>query len=311
MENVLKGIDISEFNGEIDFTKVKKEVDFVYIRATYGRFGTDKKFKEYTEAVIKNEIPFSFYYYSYAVDKDKALEEVKFFIDTIKEYKEKISFPVAIDMEDSDGYKLKNGNPTKEILTEICKLACDEITKESLMPVIYANADWFKNRLDEEELKPYMKWLAWWTDDETKIDKTKYIMWQNSSKGKINGIKSNVDLDISFVDFIKLKEYVINVQKINFIKSRTLLQDIAIQYFSCYKWGKELIEKIYNGLKDKDKILKKELTIEEKKKEIKKFFNLEQKTIDYISVFIYADDTFTILYNAITENLVEVQDDEE
>lgn len=309
MENVLKGIDISEFNGEIDFQKVKKEVDFIYIRATYGRFGTDKKFKEYTEGCIKNEIPFGFYYYSYAVDKEKAQEEVNFFLETISEYKEKISFPVAIDMEDSDGYKLKNGNPSKEILTEICKLVCDEIIKESLIPIIYANADWFKNRLDEEELKPYMKWLAWWTDDETKIDKTKYIMWQNSSKGKINGIKSNVDLDISFVDFIKLKEYVKNIQKINYIKSRTLFQDLVIQYFSCYKWGQDLINKLYIGLKDKDKIVKKDLKLEDKKKEIKKFFNFEQKTIDYISVFIHAEDTFNILYNCITENLIEVQDE--
>lgn len=308
MENVLKGIDISEFNGEIDFTKVKKEVDFVYIRATYGRYGIDKKFKEYVEGVIKNEIPFSFYYYSYAVDKDKALEEVKFFLETIKEYKEKVSFPVAIDMEDSDGYKLKNGNPSKEILTEICKIACEEITKESLIPIIYANADWYKNRLDEAEIKNYMKWLAWWTSKEENIDKTKYVMWQYSSKGKINGIKTNVDLNYSFIDFIRLKEYVENVSKINFIKSKTFLSDLAIQYFSCYKWGKDLIEKLYKGLTSGDKLVKKELDLEGKKKEIKKFFNFEQKTIDYITVFIYEADTVNLIYNAITGETVKIEE---
>ena len=98
MEQKLRGIDISEFNGRIDFAKIKTQVDYVYIRATYGRYGIDKRFKEYVEGCIKNQIPFSFYYYSYATDVKKAEEEVIFFLDTIKEYKENITFPLCIDM---------------------------------------------------------------------------------------------------------------------------------------------------------------------------------------------------------------------
>lgn len=67
-----------------------------------------------------------------------------------------------------------------------------------------------------------------------------------------------------------------------------------------------MLEKLYNGLNTKDKLVHKELTIDEKKKEIKKFFNLEQKTIDYLSVFIYSDDYFTLLYNAISGEEIKV-----
>ena len=140
-------------------------------------------------------------------------------------------------MEDSDGYKLDNGNPSKEILTDICIIACDKIAESKLSPVIYANADWFKNKLDSEKLKNCMKWIAFWQTDEANIDKNTYQIWQYSSKGKIDGISSkNVDMNYSFVDFISVKEYVQNIIKINYIKAVTLLGDLDIQYLSCYKW---------------------------------------------------------------------------
>ena len=134
-------------------------------------------------------------------------------------------------------------------------------------------------------------------------------MWQYSSKGNLAGIESkNVDLNYSFVDFNKLKIYLENVSKINFIKSRTLFSDIIIQYLSCYKWGNDLINKIYEGLKDGTKLNKRELSIDEIKKEIKKYFNFENKTIDYLSYFIYSDSFFTLLYNAITGNEINISD---
>lgn len=237
MEKIkIKGIDISEFQGDVDFTKVKDEVQFIYIRATYGRFGIDKRFKEYTSKCIENKIPFGFYYYSYATNEDLAEDEVKFFLQNIRKYKEEMTFPAMIDMEDSDGYKLNHGNPDKEMLTKICKKACEKIIEENITPVIYASADWFKNKLDEEQLSNYIKWVAWWETKEDNIDVKKYTIWQYSSKGKINGIRGNVDLNYSFVDFSRLKEYVKNISKINFIKSKTAMTDLEIQYLSCYKW---------------------------------------------------------------------------
>ncbi len=107
-ENKIFGIDISEFNGDIDFSKVKEKVDFVMIRATFGRFGIDKKFIKNTNECIKFNIPFGFYFYSYATDIEKVKEEVTFFLQQTKLYHQKASFPYCIDMEDSDSYKLNH-----------------------------------------------------------------------------------------------------------------------------------------------------------------------------------------------------------
>lgn len=309
----LKGIDISEFNGNIDFKKIKKQVDFVYIRATYGRFGIDKKFLEYTKGCIDNNIPFSFYYYSYATTKELAEEEVEFFLNTINEYLEKTSFPLMIDMEDSDSYKLQHGNPSKEVLSEICKIACDKIADKKYSPIIYASADWFKNRLDEEKIKGYLKWVAWWEADEDKIEKDKFQIWQYSSKGKIEGIESKfVDLDYSFIDFISLKQYVKNISMINFIKMKTLLNDLDIQYLSCYKWGQDLITKLFDGL-HKEKLKRENLNISQIAKSLQKYFNLESKTLNFISLYIHSEEVLQKLYNSITleNNVVKIVDDEE
>ena len=92
------------------------------------------------------------------------------------------------------------------------------------------------------------------------------------------------------------------------IKSKTLINDIAIQYISCYKWGQDLINKLYNGLISDEKVVYKEISLEEKKKVIKKYFNLEQKTIDYLSVFIYEEDLFKLLYNAICGKAIEIKE---
>lgn len=308
MNKMLKGIDISEFNGSIDFSKLKNEVDFIYIRATYGRYGIDKKFNEYAREAIKYEIPLGFYFYSYATDLEKAEEEVNFFLEQVFPYKDKIIYPLAIDMEDSDGYKAKWGNPDKEMLTNICIKACEKIAEQNFTPIIYACDDWFKNHLNFEKLGTYLKWIAFWETKEEKIDKTRFSIWQYSSKGKVNGIKTNVDMNYSFVDFSKLKQYVENVSKINMIKSKTLINDIAIQYMTCYKWGQDLINKLYNGLMNDEKVVYKEISLDEKKKVIKKYFGLEQKTIDYLSVFIYEEDLFKLLYNAICGKTIEIKE---
>lgn len=307
-QKMLKGIDISEFNGNIDFKKLKNEVDFIYIRATYGRYGIDKRFYEYTSEAIKNEIPFGFYYYSYATDETKAEEEVYFFLSQIQQFKDFITYPLAIDMEDSDGYKVNNGNPDKDILTNICIKACEKIAEKSFTPIIYACDDWFKNHLDFEKLGTYLKWIAFWETKEENIDKSKYSIWQYSSKGKVNGINTNVDLNYSFVDFARLKEYIENISKINFIKSKTMINDLSIQYMSCYKWGNELLNKIYKALNSSDKLVYKELELDEMKKEVKKYIGLEQKTIDYLSVFLYEEDLFRLLYNAICGRTIEIKE---
>ena len=293
----MTGIDISEWNGEIDFNKVKKHVDFIMIRATWGNKHEDTHFRVYADECVKLGIPFGFYYYSYALNEDEAKKEVLYFLKTISEYKEKISFPLAIDMEDADGYKLKNGFPENQVLCNICQIACDEIGKAGYYPIIYASLDYFTNKLVCENIAKYNKWLAWWNSKaEEQVNKDKYQMLQYKSTGIIDGIKTKVDINKSFVEFHKVIAYVNNIRKIQEVKLRTGLEDITFQYISLYKFGNFLLDKIYARLLNPKKIKNKEQDIH---KVIKEEYMLEKRTIEYLENYIYGEALFLKLYKAI------------
>lgn len=98
-----------------------------------------------------------------------------------------LDMPIFIDIEDSS---IKNLGKTK--LTNIAKTFCENLKSEFDVGV-YANLDWFKNYLNIEDLQKYKIWLAQWSDKHT-ADFT-VNLWQYSSKGKVNGISGNVDLN--------------------------------------------------------------------------------------------------------------------
>ena len=298
---MIKGIDISEMNGVIDFEKVKKSgIDFVIIRASFGRKKEDKLLHRNAKACIRNKIPIGFYYYSYAVDEETAREEALFFLKSIKDYKDHIKYPLIIDMEDSDGYKKEKNAISKKNLTNIVKVATDVIRNQGFIPMVYANKDYFDNYLDEEELKNVPKWIAWW-NEKAQIDKSKYTIWQYKSTGIVEGIGTKVDMNESFFDYEKYTNYLQNIIKINEIKLKTGLQDITIQFLSCYKWGQELVDKIYERINGKKLKLEDNYEIGTKKIVVQEEYKIEKKTIDFMSNYIYEEELFSKLFKAICE----------
>lgn len=300
----LKGVDISEFNGDIDFKTLKNHVDFVIIRATYGRHSIDKNFEHNVKECIKYEIPFGVYVYSYALNIEQGKEEVSKLLKVIAPYKDNITYPVIIDMEDADEYKANNGNPENKTLVDICENFCKEVSNAGYISGIYASAYWFKNQLNDERLKPFIKWIAWWNIEEEKINKEDYKLWQYSSKGKVEGIKGNVDLNYSYFDYHRLSLYLKNLEMITYIKLRTGLEDLTIQFMSCYKWGNELLKKIATRLK-KPTI---KFTNKDIKKVIQKEYELEDKTMDFLSKYVYAEPLFLKLYRAICQEETTLQE---
>lgn len=139
----MKGIDVSEFQGIINWEKVKSQIDFAIIRVSYGMKHVDKTAIRNIEECIRLGINFGVYFYSYALTELQVKEEVKLLLDTIRSYKEKILYPVIIDMEDADGYKEKHGMPSNEMLVNFCDIACQMIGTEGYFPMIYASQSWF------------------------------------------------------------------------------------------------------------------------------------------------------------------------
>ncbi len=186
-----KGIDVSKWQGNIDWSKVKG-VDFVIIRAGYS--GTkDAKFEANYAGCKKYKIPCGVYFYSYALTVAQAKAEAEAFLKMIKG--KTFEYPIYFDIEDKSQMNL-----SKKLLTDICIAWCSIIEKAGYYVGIYSNPDWFINRLDTSRLEAYDKWLAQW------VSKPKWGnefggMWQYSNKGTINGIAGDVDLNQSYRDY--------------------------------------------------------------------------------------------------------------
>lgn len=190
-----KGIDISKYQGDIDYTQVKKDnIKFVIIRIGYGMYENQKdpKFeKNYSEAV-KNNLPVGVYIYSYAKNKEEATKEAEVTIKWLN--KRKLNLPVYYDIEDKSQTIID-----KLTLTEICETFCQKIEKAGYWAGIYANKYWLNTHIDGERLgKKYTIWVAQYNSQNTY--QGVYDMWQYSSKGKVKGINGNVDMNILYKD---------------------------------------------------------------------------------------------------------------
>lgn len=294
----MKGIDVSEHNGIINWEKVKTQIDYVIIRATYGMKKVDKMAIRNIEESIRLDIPFGVYFYSYALNELQVREEVKLLLETIRPYKDKIFYPVIIDMEDADAYKEKNGMPSNEMLINICDTACQMIGTEGYFPMIYASKSWFDTKLKSEKLDKYAKWIAWWYDKAV-FDKGIYTMWQYTSKGKIEGINGNVDINESFIDYPSSIKYLQMIIKTQTIGIKTGLSGITLQYFNSYRYNDSLINKIYNGL-DKPKIKPKK-DYNDKWNIIQEHFGLEDDTMQFMKYYLYANELRDKLFVSIVE----------
>ena len=199
---MLKGIDISYHNGEIDFSKVKSQVDFIIIRSGYGTKTTDSKevkFDIYYEEAKKNNIPVGTYWYCYATTTEEALLEAKTFLNKVKG--KKFEYPIFYDIEER-----KILNQGKENVSKIAKTFLEEVEKSGYLVGIYSSASFLENLFDDEIKEKYIIWVAQWGKN---IDKPKYNgrwdIWQYSSKGHIDGVQSQfVDLDFSNTNFIEI-----------------------------------------------------------------------------------------------------------
>lgn len=194
----IKGIDVSRWQGTIDWAKIKEEgIEFVMIGIGRYRNGVgipDTQLKYNLENAIAQGIHVGVYLYSEAVTVEEARQEAAFVLDQIDGYK--ISYPIAFDIEDTVHTKLT----TKE-RTDITIAFLDVIEEAGYYPMIYASQNWFNERMDLTRLTKYDKWVARWADT---IEFSPVSIWQYSATGKLKGINGDVDLDYSFKDYSKI-----------------------------------------------------------------------------------------------------------
>lgn len=194
-----KGIDVSKYQGNIDYTKVKNNVKFVIIRIGYGMYEDqiDPLFEINYKNAVNNNIPVGVYLYSYALSTSDAEKEADVVLKWLNG--RDLNLPVYFDVEDKS-----QTNLGKDKLTSICKAFCSKIENAGYWAGIYANKYWLSTLLNSSELEnKYTIWVAQYNSKNTYSGK--YDMWQYSSSGSVDGIDGRVDMNILYRDIFSNK----------------------------------------------------------------------------------------------------------
>ncbi len=263
------GIDVSSFNGEVEWDKVKNQgIDFAMIRSSLGwydeeldkeeeyDFQFDKQFLNNLKGASENNMSFGIYHFCLATNAEEAEQEAIYVLNALneygKEYKENMTLPIAYDIEGAD-----RANLGMKKVTEIAIAFCNKIYEAGYTPIIYSNRDFFTNYLDLDKLNAlaYNYWYASPKDEPDFSEKitiadTKLspIMWQYTFEGSVDGAdndQGNVDMDIMYMNDRVKVEVIDNGQVVDIIGAN---KNGAIDYIPQY--AKEGY--IYNGIEDKD-----------------------------------------------------------
>ncbi|GHU49560.1 hypothetical protein FACS1894127_3090 [Clostridia bacterium] len=199
----LLGIDVSRYQTDIDWKKVAADgISFAMIRLGYRGYSTGAiVMDEYFEANIKQAqeagVKTGIYFFSQAINEDEAREEADTIITAIKPYN--VTFPIVFDMEEISGNAARVDNLDKNQVSGIAAAFCERVKASGYTPMIYANPKWFVAKMNLDQLEDYEKWLAQYYT--TPSYPYAFSIWQYSDSGKVDGIKGNVDMNLSFVDY--------------------------------------------------------------------------------------------------------------
>ena len=183
-----KGIDVSHWQGRIDFDKVKSQgYSFVMINAGYGKYISqkDENFEKNYAAARKAGLNIGTYWYSYALTEADALAEAKTFLEAVKG--KMFEYPLAFDIEDASQSELPNA-----AINKIIEVFCDYLESNGYYAAVYSYANFFKRKVSDSVKSRYDIWVAHF--DVAKPAISNYGMWQYTSKGRVDGINGDVDI---------------------------------------------------------------------------------------------------------------------
>ncbi len=187
---VAYGIDVSKYQGAINWQQVKASgVRFAMIRVGTTKKGLDEQFINNINGANAAGIRTGIYIYSYATTPEAAAAEANQVLAWIAPYT--VSFPIAIDIEDSCQKGLNAGQ-----LQAIADTFCGIINANGYEPMVYASRNWFAGRM------PAVSSPRWVAQYATACDYPgDYAMWQSSSHGSVAGVPSRVDVNHLYVDY--------------------------------------------------------------------------------------------------------------
>ena len=199
------GIDVSEFQGDINWKQVKDSgMEFAIIRVGLRGYGTagnivmDKNFEKNITGALDAGLKVGVYFFSQAINMDEAREEAQFVLDAIAGYP--ISYPVVFDWERiTNGQNARTDGLSGKAVTMCASAFCEVVEDAGYQPAVYFNQTLGYLSLELEQLVDYPFWLAAYTSKPNFY--YHFDMWQYSATGLLPGIQGHVDLNLSFRDF--------------------------------------------------------------------------------------------------------------
>lgn len=206
------GIDISRAQNSIDWETLAKveDLEFVIIRAAQGT-AEDSRFAENVRAAMRLKIPFGMYFASSATTAEEAIAEANFAAEYAKQYQP--IYGIWYDME-----LPKQQTLGKQKITQLLRVWCDRVKEVGVPYGIYSNRDWLNNRINLQQLADANLWYAAYPsvkqkvltdapkENRSKLSYPQAAIWQWTSKGRIDGIIGNVDMNVCYKDFLPQKE---------------------------------------------------------------------------------------------------------
>ena len=196
------GIDVSRFQGDIDWEKVAADgIQFAMIRMGYRGYGsgdlvTDEAFHQNMEGALENGLQTGVYFFSQAITEEEAIEEAEYLLAAIDGYD--LRMPVVFDMEmvtESDTARANSLTPQQR--TAITKAFCRRIEEAGYTAMIYGNPAWLLSKIQLKELTDYPVWLAQYYREP--FFPYSFSIWQYTNTGRVDGISGSVDLSLCFV----------------------------------------------------------------------------------------------------------------
>ncbi len=193
------GIDVSKWNGEIGWDRVRNAgVEFAVIRAGYrgsvtGSLVEDPYFAANMKGAAASGIPVGVYFFTQAVNEVEAVEEASAVVQLVREYS--LVYPIFIDTEGAGGNGRADGLDP-ETRTLVCEAFCRTIENAGYRAGVYASRNWYGDNLYADRLDRYFIWLAEYRS--VPLYEGYYNMWQYTSKGAVDGIEGNVDMDLYY-----------------------------------------------------------------------------------------------------------------
>ena len=195
-----KGIDVSKFQGKINWKKVANDdIDFAYMRLGYRGYGSgkivlDDTFEYNIEKAKAAGLDIGVYFFTEAVTEKEGIEEAEFVLESLEDYK--VDLPIVLDVEESASSDSRTKDLTKEERTKAVIAFCERIKEAGHNVMIYGNTKSFMVMMDNEKLEDYDKWFAYYKYPLRFPYKMK--MWQYTSSGEVDGIDGGVDINIMF-----------------------------------------------------------------------------------------------------------------